>query len=88
MNAPRITIYTTSWCPYCNRAKQLLARKGVAFEEIDAERDPALRDWLVERTGQQTVPQVFAGDRPLGGYSDLAALDRQGKLDPILRGEG
>jgi glutaredoxin 3 len=86
--APRITIYTTTRCPYCTRAKQLLGRKGVAFEEIDAEGDDALRTWLVERTGQMTVPQIFAGDRALGGFSDLAALDEQGKLDPILRGEG
>ena len=50
--------------------------------------DPALRAWLVEKTGQQTVPQIFAGERSLGGFSDIDALDRQGRLDPILRGEG
>ncbi len=88
MSAPKITVYTTSYCPYCTRAKQLLARKGVAFEEIDAEHDDQLRAWLVEKTGQQTVPQIFAGERSLGGFSDIDALDRQGKLDPILRGEG
>ncbi len=87
MTAPKITVYTTSYCPYCNRAKQLLRRKGIAFEEIDAEGDDALRAWLVEKTGQQTVPQIFAGERSLGGFSDIDALDRQGKLDPILRGE-
>ncbi len=87
MNAPKVTIYTTSYCPYCTRAKQLLTRKGVAFEEIDAEGDDALRTWLVERSGQQTVPQIFVGERSLGGFSDIDALDRQGKLDPILRGE-
>lgn len=87
MTAPKITIYTTTYCPYCARAKRLLQRKGVAFEEIDAERDPALRDWLLEKTGQATVPQIFAGERSLGGFSDLDALDRQGKLDAILRGE-
>jgi glutaredoxin 3 len=84
---PKITIYTTDYCPYCVRAKRLLERKGVAYEEIDAEHDPALREWLVEKTGQQTVPQIFAGDRSLGGFSDIDALDRQGKLDAILRGE-
>ncbi len=87
MSAPKVTIYTTSYCPYCTRAKQLLTRKGVAFEEIDAEGDDALRAWLVEKTGQQTVPQIFVGERSLGGFSDIDALDRQGKLDPILRGE-
>lgn len=84
----KITIYTTSHCPYCVRAKRLLDRKGVVYEELDAEHDEALRAWLVERTGQMTVPQIFAGDRSLGGVSDIDALDRQGKLDPILRGEG
>ncbi len=87
MNAPKVTIYTTSYCPYCRRAKQLLTSKGVAFEEIDAEGDDALRAWLVEKSGQQTVPQIFVGERSLGGFSDIDALDRQGKLDPILRGE-
>lgn len=88
VTAPKITVYTTSYCPYCTRAKQLLARKGVAFEEIDAEGDDALRAWLVEKSGQMTVPQIFAGERSLGGFSDIDTLDRQGKLDPILRGEG
>ncbi len=87
MAAPRITVYTTASCPYCLRAKALLSRKGVAFEEISVEGDEALRAWLVERSGQRTVPQVFAGERSLGGFSDLDALDRAGKLDPILRGE-
>ena len=87
MAAPRITVYTTASCPYCLRAKALLSRKGVAFEEISVEGDEALRAWLVERSGQRTVPQVFAGERPLGGFSDLDALDRAGQLDPILRGE-
>ena len=88
VSAPRVTVYTTSYCPYCTRAKRLLERKGVAFQEIDAEGDDSLRAWLVEKTGQQTVPQIFVGDRSLGGFSDIDALDRQGKLDPILRGEG
>jgi glutaredoxin 3 len=87
MAAPRITVYTTASCPYCLRAKALLSRKGVAFEEISVEGNEELRTWLVERSGQRTVPQVFAGERPLGGFSDLDALDREGKLDPILRGE-
>jgi len=87
MAAPRITVYTTSYCPYCVRAKALLTRKGIAFEEIPVDGDDARRLWLVEQTGQRTVPQVFAGERSLGGFSDLDALDREGKLDPILRGD-
>jgi glutaredoxin 3 len=87
MQAPRITIYTKSQCPHCVRAKRLLERKGVAYQEIDAERNDELRAWLVDKTGQMTVPQIFAGDRSLGGFSDIDSLDRQGLLDPILRGE-
>jgi glutaredoxin 3 len=88
MVAPRVTVYTTSYCPYCVRAKALLKRKGIAFEEVAVDGDDAKRLWLVEQTGQRTVPQVFAGERSLGGFSDLDALDREGKLDPILRGDG
>ncbi len=87
MAAPRITVYTKQSCPFCVRAKHLLSRKGFSFEEVSVEGKDELRDWLVERSGQQTVPQVFAGDRPLGGYSDLAALDAEGRLEPILRGD-
>ena len=87
MPAPKVTVYTTSYCPYCVRAKALLKRKGVDFEEIAVDGDDARRLWLVEQTGQRTVPQVFAGERSLGGFSDLDALDRAGKLDPILRGD-
>lgn len=88
MTAPKVSVYTKQSCPYCVRAKRLLEKKGVTYEEIDVERDDQLRVWLAEKTGQMTVPQIFAGDRPLGGYTDLAALDAAGKLDPILRGEG
>lgn len=87
MSAPKITVFTKSSCPYCVRAKHLLDRKGVRYEERSVEGKDDLRRWLVEATGQMTVPQIFAGERSLGGYSDLAALDAEGKLDPILRGE-
>jgi glutaredoxin 3 len=83
----KVTVYTKENCPYCVRAKRLLEKKGVAFEEIGVEGDDALRSWLVEKSGQMTVPQIFVGDRALGGFSDLDALDRAGRLDPILRGE-
>lgn len=84
---PRVRIYTKHNCPFCVRAKALLGKKGVAFEEIDVEGSDDLRRWLVEASGQMTVPQIFVGERSLGGFSDIDALDRQGKLDPILRGE-
>ena len=79
-----VAIYTTPWCPYCNRAKALLARKGVAFDEIDAEGRPDLRRWLIGASGQDTVPQVFINNRAVGGYTDIASLDRAGKLDEKL----
>ena len=81
-----VRVYTKKNCPYCVRAKALLTKKGVAFEEVDVETDDALRTWLVETTGQRTVPQIFVGDRPLGGFTDVEALDRKGELDAILRG--
>lgn len=79
-----VAIYTTPWCPYCHRAKSLLNRKGVAFVEIDAEGRPDLRDWLEEASGQSTVPQVFINNQSVGGYTDIASLDRSGILDRKL----
>ncbi|HEY6099175.1 MAG TPA: glutaredoxin 3 [Anaeromyxobacter sp.] len=87
MAAPKVTVYTKQNCPFCVRTKRLLEKKGVAFEEISVEGDDELRVWLVEKTGQMTVPQIFAGDRSLGGFTDLDALEREGKLDPILAGD-
>jgi len=84
----QVRLYSKKNCPYCVRAKALLDGKGVAYEEIDVEGKDDLRIWLAEASGQKTVPQIFAGERSLGGFSDIDALDRQGKLDPILRGEG
>ena len=84
---PVVRIYTKRNCPFCVRAKALLDRKGVAYEEIDAEGKDELRIWLAETTGQKTVPQIFVGERSLGGFIDMDALDKEGKLDPILRGE-
>jgi len=84
----KIQIYSKKSCPFCVRAKALLDRKGVPYEEIDAEGNDELRVWLAEASGQKTVPQIFVDGRPLGGFSDIDALDKQGKLDPVLRGEG
>jgi len=84
----RIQIYSKKNCPFCVRAKALLDRKGFPYEEIDAEGQDELRVWLAETSGQKTVPQIFVDGRPLGGFSDIDSLDRQGKLEPLLRGEG
>lgn len=80
-----VTIYTTSYCPYCRAATALLTKKKVAFTEIDVTSDDAARRDLAARTGQRTVPQVFIDGRSVGGYDDLAALDRAGRLDELLQ---
>lgn len=82
---PKITIYTTSICPYCHRAKELLRAKGVTYDEIDIGRDPTLRRRMTELAGgRTTVPQIWIGDTHVGGCDDLHALDRAGRLDPML----
>jgi glutaredoxin 3 len=80
----KVEIYTTGWCPYCHAAKSLLADKGVDYAEIDAD-DPDTRRAMVQRAhGRRTVPQIFIGDTHVGGYDDMAALERRGQLDPLL----
>ena len=79
-----VQIYTTRICPYCVLAKALFRKKGVVYEEIDVSGDAAKRVWLTEVTGQKTVPQIFIDGRSYGGYSDVAALDKRGALDPLL----
>ena len=85
MIMPKVTIYTTPFCPYCTMAKRLLSGKAVAYDEIDVSRDAAARDALVTKSGgRRTVPQIWIGDRHVGGYDDLYALDRGGQLDTLL----
>ncbi|ABY31664.1 glutaredoxin 3 [Methylorubrum extorquens] len=80
-----VTIYTTAWCPYCSAAKSLLREKGVSFHEIDVEKTAGSRAAMVQRAGGRTsVPQIFVGDRHVGGCDDLYALERAGDLDPLL----
>ncbi|RKG89659.1 glutaredoxin 3 [Corallococcus terminator] len=80
-----VKIYTTTYCGFCVRAKDLLKRKGVDYTEVDVTGDDDARAKLVEMSGgQRTVPQIFIGETHVGGYSDLAELDRQKKLDPML----
>lgn len=81
-----VTLYATGWCPYCVRARALLARKGAVVEEIDIEALPEQRAVMMERSGRRTVPQIFIGGRHIGGSDDLAALDRTGELDALLHG--
>jgi len=84
---PKITIYTTAFCPYCHMAKRLLAQKGASFEEIDVTGDRAARAELRAKAGgRTTVPQIWIGELHVGGSAELAALERDGKLDALLAG--
>lgn len=81
----KITIYTSAFCPYCHRAKDLLRAKGAKFEEIDVTMRPGLRAEMREKTGGcNSVPQIWIGVKHIGGYDDLHALDAKGGLDPLL----
>ncbi len=83
----KVLMYSTAVCPYCVRAEALLKQRGVAeIEKIRIDADPAQRQVMMERTGRRTVPQIYIGDTHVGGYDDLAALDRSGGLMPLLQG--
>ena len=80
-----VTVYTTPICPYCVRAKNLLAKKGVPYEEVDVLSDPEARQTMLAKSGgARTVPQIFVGDTHVGGFDELNALEKAGKLDPLL----
>jgi glutaredoxin 3 len=88
MNEPnaRIRVYSTLICPYCIRAKSLLKQRNIPFEEIDVTGDRRAREWLLSATGRRTVPQIFIGDEPIGGFVELRELDRTGELGRRLAG--
>jgi glutaredoxin 3 len=75
-----VKVYTTTICPYCIRAKAVLKKRGIAYEEINVTNNPEVRDWLVKATGRKTVPQIFIAGEPIGGSDDLVELDRAGEL--------
>ena len=82
-------MYATGYCPYCIHAERLLNGKGVTrIEKIRIDEEPAKRAEMMSRTGRRTVPQIYIGERHVGGYDDLVALDRAGELDPLLAGSG
>ena len=81
---PQITMYSKSWCPYCDRAKHLLREKGQTWTEIDIEEQPEKRTEMVKRSQRTTVPQIFVGDRHVGGFDEIYELARSGKLDRLL----
>ncbi|KPL54020.1 glutaredoxin [Prosthecomicrobium hirschii] len=83
-----VVIYTREFCGYCSAAKALLDRKGIAYEEKDATGSPDLRREMMDRSGRTTFPQIFVGTTHVGGCDDLHALDRAGRLDPLLASAG
>jgi glutaredoxin 3 len=85
MSAAKVVMYVTDWCPYCERARSLLADKGVTVEEIDVELVAGAREEMRARSGRDTVPQIFIGDSHVGGSDDLQALDAEGRLDALLK---
>jgi glutaredoxin 3 len=87
-STPEVVMYSTAFCGYCQRARNLLERKGVNVREIKVDEDAGQRAIMLKRSGgRRTVPQIFIGERHVGGYDELAALDRAGELDPLLRGD-
>jgi glutaredoxin 3 len=85
---PAVTVYSSDWCPYCQRAKGLLAQKQVSFSEINVDDDAKFREEMVARSSRRTVPQIFIGDKHVGGCDDLFALEQSGELDRLLQGAG
>lgn len=80
----KVLIYTTAVCPYCQMAERLLRSKGVDVEKVRVDLEPERRMEMMQKTGRRTVPQIYIGERHVGGYDELAALERAGKLDPLL----
>ncbi len=86
MSQPAITVYVTGWCPYCQRALALLESRKLAVTRLDVDEDPHLREEMIARSGRRTVPQIFVGDRHIGGCDELVALDGSGELTRITQG--
>ena len=85
---PKVVVYATGFCPYCISARRLLEAKGVDYEEIRVDKHPERRSEMESLSGRYTVPQIFIGDVHVGGFDDMAALERAGELDPLLGLEG
>jgi glutaredoxin 3 len=88
VSRPTVTMYVTDWCPYCRRAKDLLARKSVAVNEINVDDEAKFREEMFARSSRRTVPQIFIGEKHVGGCDDLIALEESGELDRLIQGAG
>ena len=87
MTQPAITMYVTGWCPYCQRAGALLTQKNAAFAQINVDDDAKFRQEMIARSGRRPVPQIFIGEKHVGGCDDLFALDGRGELDRLIQGD-
>ncbi len=83
----RVVVYTLNYCPYCYRVKELLKKRGIAFEEVDLTDNDSLREKIAKKSGQETAPQVFVNDKAIGGYAEVRRLDEQGLLGKLICGE-
>ena len=88
MTQPVVTLYVSDWCPYCQRAKSLLTQKQIVFNEVNVEDDVKSREEMMARSNRRTVPQIYIGDKHVGGCDELYALDRSGELDRLIQGAG
>jgi glutaredoxin 3 len=88
MTPPSVTLYVADWCPYCHRAKDLLTQKNVLFREVNVDEDQKFREEMIARSNRRSVPQIFIGDRHIGGCDELFALDGSGELDRLIQGAG
>jgi len=86
VSRPTVTMYATGWCPYCQRARELMADKGLVIDEINVDEDAAKRAEMIARSSRRTVPQIFIGGRHIGGCDELVALDANGELDRLILG--
>ncbi len=86
MSQPVVTLYMSDWCPYCRRARDLLSQKKLVFSEINVEDDPKFREEMIARSNRRTVPQIFIGDKHVGGCDELFELERSGSLDQLIQG--
>jgi glutaredoxin 3 len=86
VSQPNIVIYVTGWCPYCQRARALLGQKSLAFNEVNVDESADLREQMISRSGRRSVPQIFIGDKHIGGCDELFALDASGELDRLIQG--
>lgn len=86
MTGPKVTMYSNAYCPYCGAARMLLKKKSIEFDDVSVTEDAAMFEEMRERSGRRAVPQIFIGDRHVGGFEELDALERSGELDKLLAG--